>query len=117
MEHTRAKIIIVDDVLANLTMGRNILKPFHEVYPALSVEKLFEILEELSENLGEDVEYDPIAFRGEWTEYKPNELIADYGYLVDETGGDINVEAVVAALEDETIIWETTDGTYLVEVF
>jgi putative two-component system response regulator len=45
MENIRSKIIIVDDNMANLTMGRNILKTFYEVYPAPSAAKLFELLE------------------------------------------------------------------------
>jgi putative two-component system response regulator len=45
MEGTRSKIILVDDNMANLTQGRNLLKTFYEVYPAPSAAKLFEILE------------------------------------------------------------------------
>ena len=44
MEDTRSKIVLVDDNMANLTLGRNMLKTFYEVYPAPSAEKLFEIL-------------------------------------------------------------------------
>ena len=44
MENTRSKIILVDDNKANLSMGRNMLKTFYEVYPAPSAAKLFEIL-------------------------------------------------------------------------
>ena len=42
---TRSKIILVDDVMANLEQGRNMLRTFYEVYPAPSAEKMFEILE------------------------------------------------------------------------
>ena len=45
MDGTRYKIILVDDNIANLTMGRSMLKTFYEVYPAPSAAKLFEILE------------------------------------------------------------------------
>jgi len=45
MDAARYKIILVDDNMANLTMGRNMLKTFYEVYPAPSAAKLFEILE------------------------------------------------------------------------
>ena len=45
MEGERSKIIMVDDNRANLDMGRNMLKPFYEVYPAPSASKFFEILE------------------------------------------------------------------------
>ena len=51
MENVRNKIILVDDVKANLTMGRNLLKTFYEVYPVLSAEKLFELLENVTPNL------------------------------------------------------------------
>ena len=44
MENNRYKIILVDDNNTNLTMGRNMLKTFYEVYPAPSGVKLFEIL-------------------------------------------------------------------------
>jgi len=44
MDDTRHKIIMVDDNMANLTIGRNMLKTFYEVYPAPSAAKLFEIL-------------------------------------------------------------------------
>jgi len=47
----RSKIIIVDDNMANLTMGRNMLKTFYEVYPAPSAAKLFEILENILPDL------------------------------------------------------------------
>ena len=51
MDTIRSKIVIVDDSMANLTMGRNMLKPFYEVYPAPSTEKLFEILENIQADL------------------------------------------------------------------
>jgi len=51
MEKARNKIIIVDDNLSNLTMGRNMLKEFYEVYPAPSAAKLFEILGNVTPDL------------------------------------------------------------------
>ena len=51
MEETRSKIVLVDDNMANLTMGRNLLKGLYEVYPAPSAAKLFEILENVIPNL------------------------------------------------------------------
>ena len=51
MENNRNKIILVDDNLANLTMGRNMLKSFYEVYPAPSAAKLFEIMENIIPDL------------------------------------------------------------------
>jgi putative two-component system response regulator len=51
MENARYKIILVDDNMATLTMGRNMLKTFYEVYPAPSAAKLFEILEHILPDL------------------------------------------------------------------
>ena len=51
MENTRKKIILVDDNMSNLTQGRNMLKPFYEVYPAPSSAKLFEIMENVLPDL------------------------------------------------------------------
>jgi len=45
MQTSNKKIIIVDDNAANLSVGRNLLKSFYEVYPAPSAAKMFEILE------------------------------------------------------------------------
>ena len=51
VQKTRYKIILVDDNMTNLAMGRDILKPYYEVFPAPSVEKLFEILENVMPEL------------------------------------------------------------------
>jgi len=51
MKDTRSKIILVDDIVANLDQGRSILKPFCTVYPAQSTAKLFEILENVIPDL------------------------------------------------------------------
>jgi PAS domain S-box-containing protein len=44
MENTRRKIMLVDDNMVNLTMGKDILKASYEVYPLPSGAKLFELL-------------------------------------------------------------------------
>ena len=49
--NARSKIILVDDIVANLEQGRNMLKTFHAVYPAQSAAKLFEILENVIPDL------------------------------------------------------------------
>ena len=51
MQDTRHKIILVDDNMTNLSMGRNMLKAFYEVYPAPSAAKLFETLEKIIPDL------------------------------------------------------------------
>ena len=51
MNNFRDKIILVDDNLANLSQGKNILKMFYEVFSAESAAKLFEILENIIPDL------------------------------------------------------------------
>ena len=51
MENIRHKIILVDDNMTNLDLGRSMLRTFYEVYPAPSAAKLFEILENVIPNL------------------------------------------------------------------
>ena len=51
METGRNKIILVDDNMANLAVGRNLLKVYYEVFPAPSAAKLFEILDNVNPDL------------------------------------------------------------------
>ena len=51
MENSRFKIILVDDNMANLTMGMNMLRTFYEVSPVSSAFKFFEILEKVHPDL------------------------------------------------------------------
>ena len=51
MESPRSKIILVDDNKANLTIGRDLLKTFYEVYPAPSAVRMFELLENVVADL------------------------------------------------------------------
>ncbi|MCL2865700.1 MAG: response regulator [Lachnospiraceae bacterium] len=51
MDAVRKKIIVVDDNVSNLTQARNILKPFYEVFPAPSADKMFELLEKIMPDL------------------------------------------------------------------
>jgi len=51
MKADNRKIIIVDDNAANLSVGRNLLKPFYEVFPAPSAAKLFSLLEKFIPDL------------------------------------------------------------------
>ncbi|MDR1935792.1 MAG: response regulator, partial [Candidatus Accumulibacter sp.] len=51
MENRRYKIMLVDDNMANLAMGKNMLKDTYEVYAIPSAAKLFEILEHVTPDL------------------------------------------------------------------
>jgi len=47
----RQKVMLVDDNIANLTAGKNMLKDFYEVFALPSVNKLFEFLENVTPDL------------------------------------------------------------------
>jgi putative two-component system response regulator len=51
MEKQRQTIMLVDDNIASLTMGKNILKDKYNVFPIPSGEKLFEILQKVVPDL------------------------------------------------------------------
>jgi signal transduction histidine kinase/CheY-like chemotaxis protein len=51
MPGSRSTIIMVDDDMTNLEMGRSLLKDHYKVFPAESGEKLFEILENVTPDL------------------------------------------------------------------
>ncbi|MDR0842402.1 MAG: response regulator, partial [Acidobacteriota bacterium] len=51
MQKKRSKIMLVDDIVTNLSAGRNLLRMFYEVYPVTSAAKLFELLENVIPDL------------------------------------------------------------------
>ncbi|MDR0350734.1 MAG: response regulator [Coriobacteriales bacterium] len=51
MTGTRKKVILVDDNLSNLSIGKSILRGLYEVYPVPSAQKLFECLERFMPDL------------------------------------------------------------------
>ncbi|MDR0380410.1 MAG: response regulator, partial [Oscillospiraceae bacterium] len=51
MESKRFKIMLVDDNMANLSIGKSMLKSIYEVYPLPSAAKLFEILKNVTPDL------------------------------------------------------------------
>jgi len=50
-EHTRKKIMLVDDNKTNLAMGKSILSHEYDVYPLPSANKLFEFIEHVTPDL------------------------------------------------------------------
>ena len=62
---------------------------------------LFDWYSDLAEGCGEAVEFDPVAFRCEWSEYALDELMNDYGYLLDD---DQEPEDLPEVLEQHTTI-------------
>ena len=83
------------------------------VFSEEALEQMFDYYEEV-----ENIEYDPVAFNCEWTEFTENELIEQYGYLVSEDEDeDEKTENIVPVMKQRTIIFELNNGNYLVHEF
>lgn len=69
----------------------------------------------------QDEELDVIAVCCCWTEYEDGKaLMGDYEYLIEDRGitdEDERVEALIAELEDKTVIVHLSGGSYLVWAF
>jgi hypothetical protein len=79
--------------------------------------ELFQYLDEMDE--GEEIEFDPVSIDSQWGEYTGEELLDDYGYLLDaDETEDMDEEEVTDLLVDElrnkTTVLEVENGNYLV---
>jgi len=65
---------------------------------------LYEYFEELSEAIGEDIEFDAIAIRCDWNEYTLEDFAQDYSNLKEDDETD---KEFAERMQDErtTIIW------------
>ena len=62
---------------------------------------LFDWYSDLAEDCGQPVEFDPVGFRCDWSEYALDELMTDYGHLLDD---DQEPEELPEVLENHTTI-------------
>lgn len=71
--------------------------------------------EQLSEDLGEDIEFDPIAWCCEWAEYNSiTEAMNDYKQDGDD---ELSKAEMLAWFEDKTTVIELDNGHVLVQEF
>lgn len=80
---------------------------------------LFDYLERLEEDCGQEMELDVIAICCEWTEYDSEDLIADYGYLLDRDDMDEEeyLEALLATLQENTTVIKVEENTWVIQDF
>lgn len=97
--------------------GFETMRPDNFSYEGLGV--LFNYFERLEEDMGEEFEYDVIAFCCEYSELTLDEVIDAYSIDVSECEDITEKHAVVADfLNDNTIlIGETDNESYLFQVF
>ena len=78
---------------------------------------LMEHLEELSDDIGENIEYDPIAFCCDYVEYSDEEqgtLFGDYGYLLENDLADY--DDLIEEIDYRTVVI-SFDGGVIIQSF
>lgn len=77
----------------------------------LAAYALVEYYENLEEETGTEIEFDPVAIRCDWTEYDSLETIGDaYGIEADWTEKEEAEKTVREYLEDRTTLIELENG-------
>lgn len=81
--------------------------------------ELFRYLDETDEGNGEDTELDPVEIDSQWGEYTGEDLLDDYGYLLDDQDIDVMdteeaTEHLVNLLREKTTVLDVENGNYLV---
>ena len=86
-----------------------------EIFSDEALEAIFDALEEISPSMG----FDPIAIRCQWTERTEEDLLTDYGYLLEEDGedGEDEEEKLINVLREKTFIKRLKNGNFLIEDF
>lgn len=80
--------------------------------------RLYDYFWDLSEGLGQDYDLDVIATCCDWSEHTLDELVQEYGHMVDDLE---HFEEIVELLEEYTTVLEVdhygNESTYLVQNF
>lgn len=84
--------------------------------PYSALETLAEYYDELSEETGQPIEFDPVAWACDWAWYAVGDdtLRSDYGYLM--PGDDYMDEDLLNELRNQTTVLDTDTG-YWVQAF
>lgn len=69
-----------------------------------ALEALFHELEELEEQSGEEMEFDPVAISCDWSEYTEAEIRREFGDQFDFSECD-GIAEIAEILEDETMVF------------
>lgn len=78
---------------------------------------LFEYLEQVSEDIGEHIEYDPIGFCCDYNESHYNDIAKDYGLEIEELDEEEAIKAVEDYLSDNTFIAAKLNEVFIYQVF
>lgn len=109
--------------LTHYEAANEIYEVYDHQFSYAAAHALAEYYEDLEDEMGEEIEIDPVAIACDWTEYADKkELLDAYGYRIDaddDTNGldeEDKLEALLDDLRDNTTIIEFSGG-YLVQAF
>ena len=78
------------------------------------IEILFDYLERLSDDIGEEIELDVIELCCEYSEATPEEIAKDYGYALEGDNEEERRDNMIEWLNDQTRVCGFTDNNTIV---
>lgn len=110
---------IIETITETLFISRfREIRPDDFSFEALQV--LFHYFDELSEETGENIEFDPIAICCDFSELNESEAMLNYSYLFDENDideEDRDFKELIEILQDETLVFVLDNDNIIVQEF
>ncbi len=81
---------------------------------------LVEYLDDLSDDIWENIEFDKVAIRCDYSEYTKDELISDYWYKIEKSeypDDDDYFDALLQELQDNTTVIEVDSDTFIIQSY
>jgi len=108
--------------LTHYEAANEIYEVYDHQFSYAAAHALAEYYEDLEEEIGEEMEIDPVAIACDWMECADKkELLVAYGYVLNEDWAledqDAKTEAVLDYLRDNTTVIELNSGGYIVKAF
>lgn len=110
--------------LTHYEAANEIYKVYDHQFSYAAAHALAGYYEDLEEEMGEEIEIDPVAIACDWMEcVDRKELLDAYGYRIDADDDtncldeDEKLEALLDDLRDNTTVIELNSGGYIVQAF
>ena len=115
------KIDVSKDLFFDLFTSHDRVGPGKN-FSFVGLSRLYDYITDLEEEAGEDIDLDVIGLCGEWSEADPQDLITDYGYLLERDPGEDEadyLQRLVKTLEGRTVVLPVGSPaeTYLLGTF
>lgn len=108
--------------LTHYEAANEIYEVYDHKFSYAAAHALAEYYEDLEDEMGEEIEIDPVAIACDWMECADKkELLVAYGYVLNEDWAledqDAKTEAVLDYLRDNTTVIELNSSGYIVQAF